>query len=57
MFPKALAAAEKSSDYKKVFQLYDAVKERPKIKEYLASDRRQKYSLGIYRYYEELDVV
>lgn len=57
MFPKAMTAAEKSGDYEKVFQLYQAVKERPRISEYLASDRRQKYSMGIYRYYEELDVV
>ena len=57
MFPKAMTAAEKSGDYEQVFQLYQAVKERPRISAYLASDRRQKYSEGIYRYYEELDVV
>jgi glutathione S-transferase len=56
MFPKAMTKYEKSSDYTHVFKLYDAVKERPRIKEYLASDRRQKYSSGIYRYYEELDI-
>lgn len=56
MFPKAMNKYEKSGDYGNVFKLYDAVKERPKIKEYLASDRRQKYSMGIYRYYEELDI-
>lgn len=39
-----------------VFRLYDAVKERPKIKEYLASKRRQSYANGIYRYYPELDL-
>ncbi|KAK6070075.1 glutathione s-transferase [Seiridium cupressi] len=56
-FPKATSAAEKSGNYENVFKLYEAVKERPRIKEYLASDRRQKYSMGIYRYYAELDVV
>lgn len=56
MFPKAIKKMEDSGDYKGVLALYDAVKERPNIKEYLASDRRQKYSQGIYRYYEELDV-
>lgn len=56
MFPKAIKKMEDSGDYKSVFALYDAVKEKPNIKEYLASDRRQKYSQGIYRYYEELDV-
>jgi glutathione S-transferase len=46
---------EKEGNYKSVFDLYTAVKNRPKIKEYLASERRQKYSLGIYRHYPELD--
>ncbi|KAK6197190.1 hypothetical protein LQW54_010846 [Pestalotiopsis sp. IQ-011] len=55
-FPKAVEAAEKSGKYDKVFKLYDAVKDRPRIKEYLKSERRQKYSIGIYRYYPELDV-
>ncbi|KAI1802707.1 glutathione S-transferase domain-containing protein [Daldinia bambusicola] len=54
-FRKAMAAAEKSGKYAHVFKLYDAVKERPRISEYLASKRRQDYSMGIYRYYEELD--
>lgn len=55
-FPKATSAAQASGKYARVFQLYDAVKERPKIKEYLASDRRQAYSQGIYRHYPELDL-
>lgn len=50
-----MTAAEKSGKYAHVFKLYDAVKERPRISEYLASKKRQDYSLGIYRYYEELD--
>ncbi|KAI0171703.1 glutathione S-transferase domain-containing protein [Hypoxylon sp. FL1284] len=54
-FRKGMAAAEKSGKYAHVFKLYDAVKERPRIQEYLASKRRQEYSKGIYRYYEELD--
>ncbi|KAI8958295.1 hypothetical protein F5Y11DRAFT_360149 [Daldinia sp. FL1419] len=54
-FRKAMAAAEKSGKYSHVFKLYAAVKERPRINEYLASKRRQDYSMGIYRYYEELD--
>lgn len=56
MFPKGVKKLEDSGDYTGVFALYEAVKERPNIKAYLASDRRQKYSHGIYRYYEELDV-
>ncbi|ROV89616.1 hypothetical protein VPNG_10154 [Cytospora leucostoma] len=56
MFPKATNKLRSSGLYDRVFALHEAVKERPNIKEYLASERRQKYSLGIYRYYEELDV-
>lgn len=56
MFRKATQSAEKSGKYARVFELYDAVKTRPKIKAYLASDKRQEYSLGLYRYYPELDV-
>lgn len=55
MFPKATRKLEKEGKYSKVFALYDAVKERPNIKKYLESERRQKYSNGLYRYYEELD--
>ncbi|KAF2966031.1 hypothetical protein GQX73_g7564 [Xylaria multiplex] len=55
-FPKAMSAAQTSGKYVLVFRLYDAVKTRPKIKEYLASKRRQSYSQGIYRYYPELDL-
>ncbi|KAI0196938.1 hypothetical protein F4808DRAFT_452624 [Astrocystis sublimbata] len=55
-FPKAISAAQTSGNYIDVFKLYDAVKERPKIKAYLDSERRQKYSQGIYRYYPELDL-
>jgi hypothetical protein len=56
MFPKAMARYEKSGEYSHVLELYEAVKGRPRIKAYLASDRRQKYSMGIFRYYEELDI-
>ncbi|KAI1841830.1 hypothetical protein JX266_012007 [Neoarthrinium moseri] len=55
-FPNAMEESEKSGKYVKLFELYDAVKSRPRIKDYLTSERRQKYSNGIYRYYEELDV-
>ncbi len=56
MFRKAMQWAEKSGKYTRVFDLYEAVKTRPRIQEYLASDRRQSYSLGIYRHYPELDI-
>jgi len=54
-FPKAIGRMEKEGTYKGVFELYERVKERPKIKKYLASERRQKYSMGIWRHYPELD--
>jgi glutathione S-transferase len=55
-FPKAVAKWRASKKFDRVFALYDAVQERPKIKEYLASDRRQAYGNGIYRHYDELDI-
>ncbi|TVY58306.1 Glutathione S-transferase [Lachnellula cervina] len=54
-FPKATGRIEKEGKFGKVFELHRAVQERPRIKEYLASEKRQKYSLGIYRHYPELD--
>jgi glutathione S-transferase len=54
-FPNATSRIEKEGKFAKVFELFSAVQERPKIKAYLASERRQKYSEGIYRYYPELD--
>ncbi|CAH0015626.1 unnamed protein product, partial [Clonostachys rhizophaga] len=54
-FPKAVKTLHDSGNYNRVFILYDAVKKRPKIKQYLESNRRQAYSNGIYRYYPELD--
>lgn len=54
-FPKAMERIEKEGKFKSVFGVYEAVKSRPKIEEYLKSERRQKYGLGIYRHYPELD--
>ena len=39
----------------KLKELYDTVGSRARIAAYLKSDRRAKYSEGIYRYYAELD--
>ncbi|KAH8890219.1 hypothetical protein GQ53DRAFT_651271 [Thozetella sp. PMI_491] len=55
-FPKAVAKLEAEGKFPSVFALCSAVKERPNIKAYLASDRRKDYSLCIWRYYEDLDV-
>ncbi|KAI9158906.1 Glutathione S-transferase [Paramyrothecium foliicola] len=54
-FPKTVEKLQKSGKYDGVFKLYEAVKERPNIKDYLASDRRQKYADGIWRHYPEFE--
>ena len=54
-FPKALSKLQKSKKYDGVFGLVDRVRNRENIKKYLASDRRIKYGMGIYRHYPELD--
>jgi len=41
--------------YERISSLYERVKERPRIAEYLASKRRHKFSNGLYRKYDELD--
>ncbi|CAN7462172.1 glutathione S-transferase [Rhizobium sp. LjRoot30] len=53
-FPKAMTAAEK--DIPLLIALHDAVRQRPKIKAYLGSERRLAFSeAGIFRHYPELD--
>lgn len=54
-FPKAVKRAKDCGKYNKVFELYERIKKRDSIKNYLASERRKKYSMGIYRHYAELD--
>ncbi|PVI01818.1 glutathione S-transferase [Periconia macrospinosa] len=56
-FPKAMGQARESGEYDLVFQLWEGVKARPNIASYLASERRQKYDWGIYRYYPDNDVL
>lgn len=46
---------KESGKYDGVFKIYDVVKERPNIKEYLASGRRQAYGNGIWRHYPEME--
>ncbi|KAG7002300.1 glutathione S-transferase [Physcia stellaris] len=55
-FPKAITKLKESGKYDGVFALVDRVRNRKNVKQYLESDRRQKYSMGIYRHYEELDL-
>jgi glutathione S-transferase len=53
-FPKAAARLEKK--HKRVVEVHDRVAARPRIKAYLASDRRIPFNrLGIFRHYPELD--
>jgi glutathione S-transferase len=53
-FPKAMARLE--PNYERVIALHDAVARRPRIKAYLASDRRVAFNEdGIFRHYPELD--
>lgn len=53
-FPKEMS--EQASKFPMLFAtFYPSFKEEKGIKEYLASDRRQPYSMGLYRHYPELD--
>ncbi|MCJ1305530.1 hypothetical protein MMC08_008344 [Hypocenomyce scalaris] len=53
-FPKEMAHLAKSGKYPLVFDsFYPNIKE--KLTEYLESERRLEYSMGIYRHYPELD--
>lgn len=53
-FPKAMPKLEKA--HKRVAALHDAVAARPRIRRYLASERRVGFSqMGIFRHYPELD--
>lgn len=49
-----MAHVKESGKYPLVFEtFYPGIKE--KLAEYLGSDRRLKYSMGVYRHYPELD--
>lgn len=50
-FPRAITKMQESGKYDRVFALVDRVRNRENIKQYLDSDRRQKYGMGIYRKY------
>jgi glutathione S-transferase len=53
-FPKAAARLEKKTP--RVVDLHDAVAARPRMKAYLASERRIPFNeMGIFRHYPELD--
>lgn len=53
-FPKEMEARRK--DYPLLFEgFYPGLKSQEWLKKYLASDKRQPYSMGVFRYYPELD--
>jgi len=53
-FPKEMAAREE--DYELLFgTFFDSIQQIKEIKSYLESDRRQAYSMGVFRHYPELD--
>lgn len=53
-FPNAMASLDKQ--HKRVSAVHDAVAARPRIKAYLASERRIAFNqMGIFRHYPELD--
>ena len=54
-FPKALGRMRECGKYEKVWGLYERIKNTKEIKEYLGSERRKEYGMGIYRHYPELD--
>ncbi|OJT12123.1 hypothetical protein TRAPUB_11348 [Trametes pubescens] len=54
-FPKRLAKLKETKKYENLFKLHERVQGEKGIKEYIASGKRQKFSMGIFRHYEELD--
>jgi glutathione S-transferase len=54
-FPRRVGRLREEGEYGRVWALYERVQGLERIKEYLGSERRQEYSMGIYRHYPELD--
>jgi len=53
-FPKEMEA--RKEDYPLLFEtFFPSVQEHSGIKEYLASERRKPFSMGVFRHYPELD--
>ena len=53
-FPKTMAKIE--GGYPRVMALHDRIAHRPRIRDYLASERRIPFNeMGIFRHYPELD--
>jgi len=54
-FPRRMGKLREDDAYDAVFALHESLRDGPALKEYLASDRRRPYGMGLYRHYEELD--
>jgi glutathione S-transferase len=54
-FPNYLNNLEAEGQYKHVFGLHESVGKSKNVSQYLSSDHRRKYSMGLYRHYPELD--
>lgn len=54
-FPKYIKKTRDSGEYSKLWEHYERVKGQEKVGRYLGSERRQKYGMGIFRHYPELD--
>jgi len=53
-FPHAMAKAE--TTYPRLLAVYERIKSRPRIADYLSSERRLPFNRqGIFRYYPQLD--
>jgi len=54
-FPRLYVSLEKCGRYDSVFGLRKLVENHEGTNKYLKSGRRQSFSMGIFRFYEELD--
>lgn len=53
-FPNEMAA--RRAEFPELFEkFYEGLKERKWLREYLGSERRLAYSMGVFRHYPELD--
>lgn len=53
-FPEEMAA--RKAEFSELLDtFYNSIKQEPALKQYLASERRRPYSMGIFRHYPELD--
>ena len=54
-FPRRMAQLRAGGKYAHLFALHERVRGEKGIKEYIESGRRQPFSMGLFRHYEELD--